>query len=285
MERGYIKLWRKIVDSKDFLKIKVFNDFDAWIDILVTANHMKKITYFGDDEIVIEPGEFLTSQVKLADRWGWSLGKVNKFLHKKQSEKQIILKCESRFTKIVVNNWYMYQPKNESEMKAKRKQNESIMKQLKNDKNIFKDKYNKNIYNKNKYKPNNTHEDNNYKYIKGKGGKKRAVKPYGKRQLVELTDEEVKELKEQYGDKLFNKFIIKLETYIPNKSGTPYKDHYAVLQNWVIETVLKKEGLPSTYDIRNNKKSEHQQVQESLRKPTKEELEKFRKIKEKNLGK
>ena len=114
-----------------------------------------------------------------------------------------------------------------------------------------------------------------YELIRGKGGKVRKVKPYGKKKLVKLGDDEVGELKEKYGEYLFNKFIMRLENYIPNKPGPAYVDHFAVIETWVIETVLKKEGLPLNYDRRTEKKSEHQKIAEKKNKKLAEEQERL----------
>ena len=63
-------------------------------------------------------------------------------------------------------------------------------------------------------------------------------KIYGELKNVKLTDEEKQKLKERYGVAEIKTLVDELSVYIPNKSGSPYKDHYATLLNWA-----KKKGL------------------------------------------
>lgn len=72
--KGWIKLHRKL--EQNFLwEEKPFSKAQAWIDLLLIANH--------DD------GKVYRSQRWLAKRWGWSHTKVRRFLNRLEEERMI----------------------------------------------------------------------------------------------------------------------------------------------------------------------------------------------------
>lgn len=88
MGEGWIKLHRSIVDNWLWGK-RPFSKGQAWIDILLLANHaphrMKTRTGFVD----IDRGSFHTEERTLQARWGWSGSKVRQFVQLLESEKMI----------------------------------------------------------------------------------------------------------------------------------------------------------------------------------------------------
>lgn len=72
MERGYIKLWRKIMDHDLYNEDRPKTRLEAWIDILLLAR--------GTDSGEIKRGELKISTRDLAKRWQWSRPKVRRFL-------------------------------------------------------------------------------------------------------------------------------------------------------------------------------------------------------------
>lgn len=86
MERGYIKLWRKIDDCEALKELgKVFSRLEAWIDIVMNQAR-------GIDDGDLKRGEFEASYRYLAKRWNWSLGKVQRFVSELQKEPEPMLK-------------------------------------------------------------------------------------------------------------------------------------------------------------------------------------------------
>ena len=61
---------------------------------------------------------------------------------------------------------------------------------------------------------------------------------YGELKNVELTPEQYVALGEKIGVEARDDIIDQLSTYIPNKKGKPYKDHYAAVLSWA----RKKKG-------------------------------------------
>ena len=110
MHRGYIKLWRKLQDSKHFsMGLKHVGMFNV---ILILAN--KKTGYFLGHEI--QPGQYATSVLGLSERVIESRKTVRKIL--KDLTKFGMIKYENisnRFTLITVCNWGDYQHTNDQQ--------------------------------------------------------------------------------------------------------------------------------------------------------------------------
>lgn len=80
---GYIKLYREIQKNK-FWREKPFSKGQAWVDLLLMANHA--------DNGIYKKGHVYTSLRILADNWGWSVHKVLNFLSQLEKNK-MIKKC------------------------------------------------------------------------------------------------------------------------------------------------------------------------------------------------
>ncbi len=123
MESGFVKLWRKIQHNKLYPKNRAFTHFEAWIDLMMQANGVDREVNFRNEYVPVKRGSFLTSELKLCDRWEWSLTKVRNFL-KQLSENLMITdeKRYSRFTMITVLEYETYNPRKEQKDKAEVKQ-------------------------------------------------------------------------------------------------------------------------------------------------------------------
>ena len=77
--RGWIKLYRQIQESAIWLDDEPFNRRDAWIDLLLMANHEDRTIIIKGKPIVIHEGQHWTSLGKLSDRWKWSRNKVKRY--------------------------------------------------------------------------------------------------------------------------------------------------------------------------------------------------------------
>lgn len=117
MKRGYIKLWRRIQDDELWQQRRRFSKIEAWIDLLLMANHKKSKIFVGNREIVVKRGEVFTSQLQLSKRWNWSIGSVNSFLNKLQIIKKAETKAENKYTIIFILNYSLYQ-RNPRKLKA-----------------------------------------------------------------------------------------------------------------------------------------------------------------------
>ena len=137
--KGWIKLFRSVTDNPMWNE-KPFSRGQAWIDILLMANHEDR--YVGN--IKVEAGSFITSMQKLAERWGWSRSAVIRYMNRTQTEHMVILKADSKRTLVSIVNWSSYQSdRTQTELKADTKRAQT---ELKADTNKNKEQRTKNFF-------------------------------------------------------------------------------------------------------------------------------------------
>jgi len=121
---GWIKLHRCIQDHWLWQE-KPFDKRAAWIDILLMVNHADQKVAFRNELVGVQRGERITSEPKLAERWGWSRTKVRNFLNLLEKDGMIENKKENRKrTRLRVLNYDVYQGTKDNE-KTSRKQAEN----------------------------------------------------------------------------------------------------------------------------------------------------------------
>jgi hypothetical protein len=111
MTEGFIILHRKITENWIW-EDKPFSKGQAWIDILMLVNHQdNKVLLPKTNELVtVKRGEHITSELKLADRWGWSKTKVRNFLKLLSTDGMIEdIKKDRKRTRLKVLNYNDYQ--------------------------------------------------------------------------------------------------------------------------------------------------------------------------------
>ena len=86
--KGWVKIYRQLCDSDLWLSEK-FTRGQAWIDLIMLANHKKGFLYVRGVKITVDRGQVGWSIVKLSARWKWSRSKVNKFIKDLEKEQQI----------------------------------------------------------------------------------------------------------------------------------------------------------------------------------------------------
>ena len=108
MSSGWIKLHRKILDCFIW-QDKPYDKARAWIDLLLIAMHHDKKMLIDDEVVMIQRGSFMTSIVKLADRWGWSRNKVVRYIDMLESEHMLNTKRTPKGTLITIVKYDDYQ--------------------------------------------------------------------------------------------------------------------------------------------------------------------------------
>lgn len=108
MSIGWIKLHRKILDCFIW-QDKPYDKARAWIDLLLLAMHSDKKMLIDDEIVIIRRGEFMTSIVKLADRWGWSRNKVIRYIDMLESEHMLNTKRTPKGTLVSIIKYDVYQ--------------------------------------------------------------------------------------------------------------------------------------------------------------------------------
>ena len=68
---GWVSIHRKLTNSDLWLSEK-FTKGQAWIDLILLANHKKSVINIRGSQVVVERGEVGWSEEALASRWKWS---------------------------------------------------------------------------------------------------------------------------------------------------------------------------------------------------------------------
>lgn len=145
MERGWIPLWRKSMDSKQFAKSEVWH---VWTKILFGMNFKKTYANIGGTVVEIEPGQLIFGRNTWGDELGIHPSTVYRIVSCFASEEYgnaITIKSNNRFSVISVNNWESYRPssvQDEQVMNNWRTTGEQLVNTPnndKNDKNVKKD--------------------------------------------------------------------------------------------------------------------------------------------------
>lgn len=142
MNRGYIKLWRKTVDSRIFQNEGLLK---VWIWCLLKANHesawVSIKTGKGQIEIFIKPGQFVFGRESAAKELRMKPSTVWLRIRKLKDLGNCDIQSNTQYSIITIINWEFYQSQNKKDnsqhdrqMTGKEQPNDTN----KNDKNIFK---------------------------------------------------------------------------------------------------------------------------------------------------
>lgn len=138
---GWISLHRKIQEHW-LWEERPFSKGQAWIDILLLVNHEDGKVFMDGELIEVYRGEHITSEPKLAERWGWSRTKVRNFLDLLEKEGMIKnIKEGRKRTRLRVLNYNVYQDNlnnrktTEEQEKDNRKTTEEQQKNINNNDN------------------------------------------------------------------------------------------------------------------------------------------------------
>lgn len=108
MTTGYIKLYRSIQDNPKWLA-EEFSRQQAWIDLLLLANHKPTVVYIAGHRIDVQRGELAWSAVNLAKRWRWSKSKFWRFMDELERDCQTTHRNAVLTTVISIVNYERYQ--------------------------------------------------------------------------------------------------------------------------------------------------------------------------------
>lgn len=114
-DKGWIKLHRQLQECPMWYSER-FSKGQAWVDLLLLANHKDKKILFNGEMIIIKRGQYLTSMVKLAEKWKWSRPTVVKFLNVLEKDKMITRSSDNTKTLITIENYEIYQDFSDSDL-------------------------------------------------------------------------------------------------------------------------------------------------------------------------
>jgi len=106
MHRGYIKIWRKMMDNFLFSNSKAFH---LWVHILMECNHKQKEFLFNGKKHICDRGEFITGRKKIAQKTGINENTVQRYLNIMENEHLIEQQKYNKFRLIRVINYGIYQ--------------------------------------------------------------------------------------------------------------------------------------------------------------------------------
>ncbi len=108
--KGWIQLHRKMTDNPLWTCEK-FTRGQAWIDLLLLANHTDNYFYLREHKIIVKRGQVGYSQLALSERWKWSRSKVKKFLNDLEKEQQVVQHINKSTSIVTIVNYEIYQQK------------------------------------------------------------------------------------------------------------------------------------------------------------------------------
>lgn len=133
MSKGWISLHREFKDHWLWKEKRVYSKAEAWVDILLMANYKDAKVLLGSSLIEVKRGSFITSEIKLMNRWNWSKTKLRSFLFLLTEDKMIIKISDTKKTTLKVCKYNDYQI-NET-TKELRKNHKRTTKELRKDTN------------------------------------------------------------------------------------------------------------------------------------------------------
>jgi len=115
---AFIRLNRKFFNHSFWKEDRVYSLAEAWLDLIASARFEvapEKIVV-KMQIITIQRGELRASQRYLAERWHWSVGKVNRYINMLENESMIERRSEHSETVIILCNYEDYNPLESKQM-------------------------------------------------------------------------------------------------------------------------------------------------------------------------
>ena len=217
---GWISLHRKILENPILNRSRKYSPFEAWIWLLLKANHKDNKFMLGSELVKVEKGSMITSQKKLCKQFRWGSTKLRNFLKVLQKDKMLLLKTNTQSTQITICNYRTYQ---DSQTANKTQTNRKQIANNTRTKTNNKENKDNNVNNDNKLKDNIIIEENIEKYgikmLKEFVEHYTEKKPNGKKERWEM-------------EKTFD-YNLRLQYWARKDYNGTYKEHK--------EQILKKE--------------------------------------------
>ena len=136
---GWVSIHRGLLDHDLWLSEK-FSRGQAWIDLILLANHKEGFFRCRGVQIKVKRGQCGYGSVALAKRWKWSRGKVNRFLKELENDSRIIQQKNNVTTLITITKYDEYQIKRDSKRTANGQQTDTNNNDNKNNNKTKKEK-------------------------------------------------------------------------------------------------------------------------------------------------
>ncbi len=115
MDSGWIRLHRKIREHWLWpgKKKRRYSKLEAWIDLILSANHQPRKVDIGSKLITIGRGQLLTSQVGLAKKWSWHRETVVQFFYQLKADEMLDIETSKQtntgYTLLTLCNYSKHQ--------------------------------------------------------------------------------------------------------------------------------------------------------------------------------
>lgn len=106
--KGWVRIARSVRDNWVW-QDKPFAKGQAWIDLILRANHEDKSILIRGQLVTVRAGEMITSLRKLASDWGWNVKTVNHFISALERDGMVHTTRTSNWTSITLVNWGNFQ--------------------------------------------------------------------------------------------------------------------------------------------------------------------------------
>ncbi len=213
---GWVKVYRSVLDHWVWNK-KPFSKGQAWVDLILLANHQEVKDFSNGSLRVFSKGTVNRSIESLSERWGWDRRKTKRFLNALQVDGMVNVNSTTNGTTITLENYSSFQDVGTTNGTTNGTTDaQPIAQRVPINKNV------KNVKNDKKER-----EDNPLPPVKV------TRYPAGRYQNVFLSAEEASKLQKEFPDEASD-MIEKLSEYMET-SGKKYANHYAVLCKWIRE--------------------------------------------------
>jgi len=105
--RGFHPIYRKL-QGHWLWKDRPFAKGQAWIDLLLLANHKNSKVVINNRIIHVSSGQLYRSKRTLGDRWGWSENKVKRFITALQDDQMVEYRPGQYGLLITIRNYNKY---------------------------------------------------------------------------------------------------------------------------------------------------------------------------------
>ena len=106
--KGWILLHKQI-QSHWLWEDKPFSRGQAWIDLLLLAEHETHKSMWRSQLTEFKRGDVNLSITELAKRWGWSRDKARRFISQLESDNMVIANCTTNRTTLTIVNYDDFQ--------------------------------------------------------------------------------------------------------------------------------------------------------------------------------
>jgi hypothetical protein len=105
---GWFRIWRELLEKELWLT-EPFTRGQAFVDLIGLANHADGFIRVRGNRVEVKRGQCGWSEVKLAERWKWSRGRIRRFLSELQNDDRIVQQ-KNRITSVIsLKNYDKYQ--------------------------------------------------------------------------------------------------------------------------------------------------------------------------------